>query len=72
MENEVRKAIHLEELDKVSGGSNLDSYQDCGQDVKCPTCGCAYLEPEPKVGYVCPNCGDFFTDGEVSWLRQSK
>ena len=56
MENEVRKAISLEDLDEVTGGFDITPFLERGWDGKCPKCGCSDLVPAPwGLEYECQN-----------------
>ena len=65
MENEAKKAINLEDLDKVTGG--VDPWlKEMGWDGNCPFCG------NPNIQYdlaakedECLNCGRHFRDQDI-------
>ena len=67
MKDEAKKAIDLEDLDKVTGGTdpNLEFFMSCGWNGKCPSCGRGNFENEQFKGYVCQYCGAIYTSGEL-------
>lgn len=65
MENETKKAISLEDLDKVTGGVN-PWLKDMGWDGTCPFCGSADIQYNGAAHEdECLNCHTLITNQDV-------
>ena len=64
MENEAKKAIHLEDLDKVTGG--LSPWAREMWDGKCPYCGSTNIEYDGAAHEEkCLNCNTLITNQDI-------